>query len=93
MNITPQLSGVEGDYFEYWRSRLATNKFVGYHPNVYDAFKIPALNSSSPQYVRLRSAPRGGAYSVWGVDSSGYVIGGHNGASGAKRFSPVCVIC
>ena len=92
MNITPQLSGVEGDYFEYWRSRLATNKFVGYHPNVYDAFKIPALNSSSSQYVRLRSALRGHASNTWSVYSSGYVNNGYY-ASGAGRFSPVCVIC
>lgn len=91
MNITPQLSGVEGDYFEYWRSRLAINKFAGYHPNVYDAFKIPAINSSSPQGVRLRSAGRGGAHGAWVVGSSGYVA--NDAASGAYRFSPVCVIC
>lgn len=91
MNVTPQLSGVEGDYFEYWRSRLAINKFAGYNPNVYDAFKIPAINSSSPQYVYLRSANRGSAGGMWIVYSSGYVY--YDYASYALRFSPVCVIC
>ena len=91
MNVTPQLSGVEGDYFEYWRSRLAINKFAGYHPNVYDAFKIPALNSNSAQLVRLRSAYRGIANSTWVVYSSGYVT--YYYAGNAFRFSPVCVIC
>ena len=93
MNVTPQLSGVEGDYFEYWRSRLATNKFVGTgSSNVFDAFKIPALNVNSPQSVRLRSDFRGYANCPWGVYSSGYVSYGY-AASSALRFSPVCVIC
>lgn len=92
MNITPQLSGVEGAYFEYWRRRLGLNKFADYYPNVYDAFKIPALNANSAQPVRLRSASRGYAYSPWLVYSSGYV-GGNTYASAAHRFSPVCVIC
>lgn len=91
MNVQPQLAGVEGSYFEYWRSRLGLNKFAGWHPNVYDAFKILALNSSSPQHVRLRSALRGVAYYAWHVFSSGYVF--NNYASYAYRFSPVCVIC
>lgn len=91
MNVQPQLAGVEGGYFEYWRSRLGLNKFAGWHPNVYDAFKIPAINAGSPQAVRLRSAYRGNAYYTWGVYSSGYVSS--NSASAAIRFSPVCVIC
>lgn len=91
MNIQPQLAGVEGSYFEYWRSRLGLNKFAGYHPNIYDAFKIPAINAGSPQYVRLRSAHRGDAYNTWRVYSSGSV--NYYTASSALRFSPVCVIC
>ena len=92
MNVQPQLAGVEGSYFEYWRSRLGLNKFAGWHPNVYDAFKIPALNASSPQNVRLRSAHRGYASITWYVNSSGYVHTTYS-ASYAHRFSPVCVIC
>lgn len=92
MNANPQLAGVEGDYFEYWRRRLGLTGFAQTYPTVYDGYKIPAINSASPQHVRLRSAGRGGAHRPWGVGSSGYVNYGH-GASYAFRFSPVCVIC
>lgn len=92
MNVTPQLANVEGDVFEYWRSRLGSSSYVGTgSSNVFDAFKIPALNAYSAQGVRLRSAYRGYAYYTWNVYSSGYVS--TNTASAAHRFSPVCVIC
>jgi hypothetical protein len=92
MNVSPQLANVEGDVFEYWRSRLGKNTYVGTgSSNVFDAFKIPALNSNSAQTVRLRSAYRGNAHNTWIVTSSGYV--NYNTASAASRFSPVCVIC
>lgn len=93
MNVTPQLANVEGDVFEYWRARLGKNTYVGTgSSNVFDAFKIPALNANSAQYVRLRSANRGHAGNTWYVYSSGYV-NNYSTASGAYRFSPVCVIC
>lgn len=92
MNVTPQLANVEGDVFEYWRARLGKSTYVGTGSNnVFDAFKIPALNANSAQSVRVRSAYRGDAYSPWLVSSSGYVSGSY--ASSAFRFSPVCVIC
>lgn len=92
INATPQLRGVEGDYFEYWRRRLGAKDFVGwYAENTFDAFKIPAINANSSQSVRLRSAYRGYAHSAWYVYASGYV--GSSIASSAYRFSPVCVIC
>lgn len=92
MNVQPQLAGVEGDYFEYWRSRLGVTGFVGTGGNnVFDAFKIPAINNNSAQYVRLRSASRGNTYSAWHVYASGCV--GNYYAYNAYRFSPVCVIC
>lgn len=90
MNVSPQLANVEGDVFEYWRARLGKNTYVGTgSSNVFDAFKIPALNANSAQSVRLRSASRGYAHLTWLVNSSGYV----SLASSALRFSPVCVIC
>ena len=93
MNVTPQLANVEGDVFEYWRARLGRNTYVGTgSSNVFDAFKIPALNANSAQYVRLRSAHRGGANGAWYVNSSGCVTYYYY-ASSAYRFSPVCVIC
>lgn len=92
MNVNPQLANVEGDVFEYWRSRLGKTTYVGTgSSNVFDAFKIPALNANSAQGVRLRSAGRGLAHYTWTVYSSGYVY--YSYASTASRFSPVCVIC
>ncbi len=91
INAKPQLAGVEGETFEYWRRRLGLSGFAAYHPTIYEGYKIPAINANSPQNVRLRSAYRGNAYNTWYVNSSGYV--NHYGASHAFRFSPVCVIC
>ncbi len=92
INVNPQLANVEGDYFEYWRSRLGATGFVGTgSSNVFDAFKIPAINANSAQNVRLRSALRGYANLAWLVHSSG--CGSDYNASAASRFSPVCVIC
>lgn len=94
MNVNPQLANVEGDVFEYWRARLGKSSYVGTgSSNVFDAFKIPALNANSAQSVRLRSAYRGNANFTWSVYSSGYVNNGYYYASYAFRFSPVCVIC
>ena len=92
MNGTPQLSNVEGPYFEYWRRRLGLSEFASSHPSIYDGYKIPAINSlSSPQSVRLRSAFRSSANSPWYVYSSGYLYG--SSAYSAFRFVPACVIC
>lgn len=92
MNVTPQLANVEGDAFDYWKIALGSQNFVGTgSANIFDAFKIPSINNNSAQFVRLRSAYRGFACYVWVVSSSGYV--GDSSASGAYRFSPVCVIC
>ena len=91
MNATPQLSGAEGSYFPYWRSRLGLSGFASYHPSIYDGYKIPAINSNSAQHVRLRSAYRGNSCYAWSVGTSGYISG--NAAYHAYRFSPVCVIC
>lgn len=94
MNIKPQLEG-EGTLSPYWRERMGITQPLNYgwegEPNQSDAFKIPALNSNSPQNVRLRSASRNDAYNAWHVYTSGRVY--NYGASSAFRFSPVCVIC
>lgn len=92
MYVTPQLANVEGNYFEYWKARLGRTTYAGTgSANVFDAFKIPAINANSAQLVRLRSATRGNAHNTWYVNSSGYVS--NSNASAAYRFAPVCVIC
>ena len=91
MNVVPQLSGAEGEYWAYWRRRLGVSAPVaqyGTYPNLITT----AINAkTSPQYVRLRSARRGYSYYTWLVNTSGNV--GGTGASYATRFSPVCVVC
>jgi hypothetical protein len=91
MNATPQLSGAEGSYFPYWRSRLGLSGFASWHPSIYDGYKIPAINSNSAQTVRLRSAHRNYSCHTWYVSTGGCIYNYH--AYSAFRFSPVCVIC
>ncbi|MCD8052353.1 MAG: hypothetical protein LUE89_11880, partial [Clostridiales bacterium] len=90
--ITPQLAGVEGDYWEYWK--LATGSSETIETGVTGAFPVTyAINAqTSAQYVRLRSALRSSAYLTWCVNSSGSVYGIPY-ASSAYRFAPACVIC
>lgn len=92
MYAKPQLAGVEGDYFEYWKR--ATNRTS---PNeLYEAGKNPGYLTygidakTSPQYVRLRSAGRSSSYSTWYVSSSGLIY--NSNASGAGRCAPVCAV-
>lgn len=92
INANPQLATVEGSYWPYWRKRLGVTGLVGwYSDNIYDGYKIPALNANAPQYVRLRSATRSDACATWYVLVSG--CAGNSYASNAGRFSPACVIC
>jgi hypothetical protein len=93
MYTTPQVSGVEGDYFEYWKEALGLDSPSSWHPTTYEAYKTYALeNHNSAQNVRLRSATRGNSYHTWGVSSGGYIYS-YAGASLALRSAPVCVIC
>ena len=92
--IAPQASGVEGEYWEYWRQRLglASPQVTGSAGA--NAFHIRyAYNAkTSAQNVRLRSAYRGVACSAWYVSSAGYAYNGY-GATDAYRPAPACVIC
>lgn len=88
---SPQASGIEGDYWPYWKRRLGITSPASYHPTIYENYKTYALEShSSAQNVRLRSARRGDSYGTWNVSSGGALNG--NGASGASRCAPACVI-
>ena len=89
----PQLAGVEGEPFEYWRLAVGKTEPNGwYDANINPAYITYALDAkTSAQYVRLRSASRGVSYLTWYQYSAGCI---HNGyASTALRFAPVCAIC
>lgn len=90
MYCAPQIKG-EGTYLEYWKQRSGATAPLaqwGTYPNI---ITYAVENHTSPQYLRLRSANRGGASSAWSVGSSGNVYSG-NHASNATRFAPLVVI-
>ena len=92
MYAKPQLAGVEGDYFEYWKR--ATNRTS---PNeLYEAGKNPGYltyaidGKTSRQVVRLRSASRDRSYYTWSVDSSGFIS--NYVTNYAYRCTPICAV-
>lgn len=89
MYINPQIAG-EGEAHEYYKELNGTStKFQQWQ--TYEILKTFAIeNHTSPQYVRLRSANRNGAYNTWTVYSSGYV--NYNSASSANRPAPLMFI-
>lgn len=88
---TPQESGIEGDYWEYWKRRLGITSPASYHPTIYENYKTYALEShSSAQNLRLRSAYRGNSCHAWYVSTGGSLH--YNHASYALRCAPACVI-
>lgn len=92
--IAPQLAGVEGEYWEYWKQRLGLESPQNTGSAYANAFHIRYTYNAktSPQYVRLRSANRGAAGSAWIVNPTGSAYGGY-AAAGAFRPAPACVIC
>ena len=90
MSIEPQLAG-EGTTWDYWkRASSMTTKMKQYQ--TYPQIRTFAIeNHTSPQYVRLRSANRGGSCYAWYVHSSGTVV--NSGAYWANRCAPACDFC
>ena len=93
--IVPQASGVEGDYWEYWKQRLGLTSpqaqgSGGTNP-LHIRYGFDAKTTA--QYCRLRSANRGHATNTWIVNSSGYANNYGSAASAAYRCAPACVIC
>lgn len=91
--IVPQLSGVEGSYWPYWKDRLELSSPQAQGSGGANANHIRYLisNHNSALTVRLRSANRGYACYVWAV----YATGGASGTNAAYAFTPApaCVIC
>lgn len=91
--IVPQLAGVEGDFFPYWKERLGLTSPQAQGSAGTNARHIRyAYNAkTSAQYCRLRSANRGFATYTWYVYPAGYA-GNYLGAASACRGCPACVI-
>jgi len=89
---TPQLAGVEGEYWDYWKRALGLTKPSSWHPSVYPEYITYGIeNKTSTQHVRLRSAYRGYSYYTWRVLAGGNV--NSYGAIYASRCAPACAIC
>lgn len=91
MYIKPQLSGAEGEYFEYWKHASELTAAMEYYQTYPQVRTYAIENHASAQNVRLRSASRGYAHSAWCIGSCGHV--GSIGAVTAHRCAPACVIC
>jgi len=73
MYVTPQFSGKEGSYWEYYK-RLLGRTTPAAQDSTYPRLIKYALNApTSAQYCWRRSANRYGANSAWVVNPSGYV--------------------
>lgn len=92
--IVPQASGVEGEYWEYWKRRLGISspQAQGSGGALAEHIRYAYNAKTSAQSCRLRSAFRGAALSVWSVSTSGYAYY-YNAATTANRCAPACVIC
>lgn len=92
--IVPQASGVEGEYWEYWKRRLGLSSPQAQGSGGTNPAHIRyAYNAkTSAQTCRLRSANRGLASNAWHVNTSGNA-NGHSYATSAIRAVPACVIC
>lgn len=91
---TPQISGIEGEAWDYWKQALGmTTPTRTGSANKYPAYIHYALeNHNSAVIVRLRSANRSYGYDAFHVHSTGYVFYTST-AYIATRCAPACVIC
>lgn len=91
--INPQVSSVEGAYWEYWKQRLGLSSPQGTGSANANAAHIRyGYNAkTTAQNVRLRSAKRSNADNTWSVTTAGYVNSGY--AIYTYRPAPACVIC
>ncbi len=89
--VNPQIKGIEGDYWPYWKEIAGTNEPQAQYGTYPERITYAVENHNSAQNVRLRSASRGNSYNVWLVYSSGLVS--YYSALWAFRCAPACVIC
>lgn len=89
--VVPQLKGVEGEYWEYWKRATGAVSPQAQYGTYPERITYGIEAQTSAQNVRLRSASRGIGCSTWYVSTSGGVSG--NYAYNAWRCAPACVIC
>ncbi len=88
--IVPQLKGVEGEYWEYWKRATGATEPQAQYKTYPERITYSIAAQTSAQNVRLRSASRGHSCNTWTVHASGNVYS--NYACNAWRCAPACVI-
>lgn len=86
MYCTPQFSGKEGDYWEYYKRLLGRTSPAPTSATYARLIKYALNSATSAQYCWRRSASRGSASAAWVVGASGSVGGSY--ACGASRCAP-----
>ena len=89
--VVPQLKGVEGEYWEYWKRATGAVSPQAQYGTYPERITYGIEAQTSAQCVRLRSASRGGGCDTWHVYASGNVS--YGSAYAAWRCAPACVIC
>lgn len=87
----PQITNVEGKYFEYWKQTLGLDNPQPRGTALPEHIRYALNAKTSAQNVRLRSASRGSGLITWYVTSTGYAY--HSYAVYSNRFAPCFVIC
>lgn len=92
--INPQLAGVEGNAWDYWKQATGKTSPTPWYKSYADGghpITYAIDNGTSAQTVRLRSAYRDNACAAWYVGASGTVSNG-GFASYSWRCAPACAI-
>lgn len=93
--ITPQVAGIEGESWEYWKQAVERSAKTPWYKDYVDGghpITYNLANKTTAQIVRLRSAGRGGASYTWNVNQAGSVSNYYY-ATYSNRFAPACVVC
>ena len=91
-NTSVDISGVEGPYWEYWKTRMGTSSPAVDNDASNRANRITYFveNPASASYVWLRSAHRSYSHNVWYLSPSGFLT--YITAYGTRRAAPACAI-
>ena len=92
-NPSVNISGVEGPYWEYWKTRMGTSSPAADDDASNRANRITYCveNPADASYVWLRSASRSYSYVVWYLYSSGILNNSYT-ARNTLRAAPACAI-
>jgi len=92
MYITPQVAGVEGDYWEYYKTLASAAGLPGKfaHNTSYSQLLSYALDNPSIAQVARLGSIHTNSYQAWAIDSNGKIIG--SVVNSPYRCRPACFI-